>query len=130
VCWRGFTGEDGKPATMKPDMYTVTADSKYEYSRFIEVDLNTESPSKVLVKCRRYVHYCKSGIEQKQNGVFPLVVWLVFNVNRKNNLKQYIAECKDIPESGKALFTVITPDEFEPLICGSAEALTKETEVK
>jgi len=115
-CWRPYTGDDGKPATMKPDMFAVTINSGYEDSWFIEVDLNTESPSVVIDKCYRYINYCKSGIEQKNNGVFPLVVWLVYNVNRKNKLKQYIDECREISEQSKRVFTVIMPNEFESLI--------------
>jgi len=125
VCWRGYTGEDGKPATMKPDMYAVTDDGKYEDSWFIEVDLATESPHKILNKCRRYVYYCRSGIEQEKHRIFPMVVWLVFSINRKNKLMQYIAECREMSEPSKTLFVVITPDEFETLICNGVDALAK-----
>jgi len=124
-CWRGYTGEDGKPATMKPDMFAVTANGDYEDSWFIEVDLATESPNKIVSKCCRYVHYCKSGIEQKEHDVFPLVVWLVYNENRKTKLQQYIADCRDIPEASKAIFTVIMPYEFDTLIRGGVAALAK-----
>jgi len=129
-CWRSYTGEDGKPATMKPDMYAVTACGKYEDSWFIEVDMNTQSPSVVLEKCRRYVLYCISGLEQRQNGVFPLIVWLAYNVNRKSKLQQYIAGCQEMSEKSKALFVVIMPDEFETLIISGAEALREERSAK
>ena len=121
-CWRGYTGEDGKPAAMKPDMYAVTCNGKYEDSWFIEVDMNTESPSVVVEKCRRYAFYCNSGIEQDKHGVFPLVVWLAYSDSRKNKLQQYIADSREIPEKSKGIFTVIMPNEFETLICGGAEA--------
>ena len=124
-CWRGYHGNDGKPATMKPDLFAVTANGNYEYSWFFEVDMNTVSPSVVLEKCRRYAVYCKSGIEQKQHGVFPLVVWLAYSENRKNKLKQYIAECSEMPEKIKSIFTVIMPSEFETLILGGVEALNE-----
>ena len=127
-CWRSYTGEDGKPAAMKPDMFAMTDNGKYEDSWFIEVDMNTESPSVVLDKCRRYVHYCKSGIEQKRYGVFPLVVWLAYSENRKSKLRQYIADCREMSEQSKSIFIVIMPDEFETLICGGAEALRKKGE--
>ena len=120
-CWRGYTGEDGKPATMKPDMFAITGNDKFEYSYFIEVDMNTESPSKVIIKCERYAQYRRNGIEQKQHGVFPLVVWLVYSESRKNKILQYIADCREIPENSKDIFTVIMPNEFEPLICNGKE---------
>jgi hypothetical protein len=98
----------------------------YEDIWFIEVDLATESPNKVIDKCRRYVFYAQTGIEQKQYGVFPLVVWLVYNINRKNKLQQYLAECRDIPEASKNIFTVIMPDEFDTLISSGLESLIKQ----
>jgi len=125
-CWRGHTGVDGKPATLKPDMFAVIDSGKYEDSFFIEVDLATESPVVVLDKCKRYAFYCKTGIEQKQYGVFPLVVWLVYNANRKAKLQQYITECREIPEASKGIFIVIMPDEFEALIRHGVSALVKE----
>ncbi|GHU52491.1 hypothetical protein FACS1894132_02250 [Clostridia bacterium] len=122
-CWRPYTGEDGKPASMKPDMFAVTANGEYEDSWFIEVDMNTESPSVVLDKCRRYTHYCASGAEQKQHEVFPLVVWLAYSENRENKLKQYIDDCREISEKSKGIFVVIMPTEFETLVRNGAGAL-------
>ncbi len=119
-CWRPHTDADGKPATMKPDMFAITGNGEFEDSWFIEVDMNTESPSVILEKCRRYVHYYRTGLEQKQYGVFPLVVWLVYSENRKAKLQQYIANCREIPENSQSIFTVILPDEFEPLILKGA----------
>jgi len=92
------------------------------------VDMNTESPSVVLDKCRRYVHYYRSGIEQKAHGVFPLVVWLAYSENRKAKLRQYIADCREMSEKSKSIFVVIMPDEFETLICGGVESLGKKGE--
>ena len=126
TCWRGHTGMDGKPATLKPDMFAVVDGGSYQDSFFIEVDLATESPVIVLDKCRRYAHYCRTGIEQKKYEVFPLVVWLVYTANRKAKLQQYIAECREISEPTKSIFTVIMPEEFEALICGGVDALTQQ----
>ncbi len=76
-------------------------------------------------KCQRYVRYYKTGIEQKANGVFPLVVWLAYSESRKNKLKQCIDECRGIAEN-RDIFIVILPDEFESLILNGAETLNKE----
>ena len=83
------------------------------YDRFIEIDLSTESPSTVIGKCDRYRDYYRSGLEQKQFGVFPVVVWLVLDAGRKERLRSAIQEA--YPKGGK-LFIVITADEFERLI--------------
>jgi len=124
-CWRPYTNEDGKIASMKPDMYAITVNGRFEDSWFIEVDMGTQSPSVLLDKCRRYLHYFRSGIEQNKNGVFPLVVWIVQNESRLEKLWQYINDCREIPESYKSIFTIILPEQFETLISGGVEALTK-----
>ena len=50
-CWRGYTDIDSKPATLKPDLFAITASGDYEDFWFIEVDLSTEAPGKILDKC-------------------------------------------------------------------------------
>ena len=117
-CWRDYT-EDGKPATLKPDMFVITAGSQYEDIFFIEIDCGTEAPSKVMSKHRRYIRYHSSGIERKRYDVFPLVVWLVNSRSRQETLKEYLAEDDTIPEEFKSIFAIVMPDEFEKLIlCG------------
>lgn len=88
-------------------------DDGYEDRWFIEIDLSTESPSTIIGKCDRYRDYYRSGLEQKQFGVFPVVVWLVLDAGRKERLRSAIQEA--YPKGGK-LFIVITADEFERLI--------------
>jgi hypothetical protein len=129
-CWRPYVNEYGKCGTMKPDMYAVTGDNQYEDHWFIEVDMNTESPSVVVEKCRRYTLYCERGIEQKNNGIFPLVVWIAYSENRRAKLQQYITESHEIPEHRKNIFTVIMPDEFETLIAGGVEMKKDEGSIK
>jgi hypothetical protein len=99
-CWRG---------QLKPDLYAVAVNGGYEDHWFFEVDRDTEAPSRVVAKCRRYVDYYRTGVEQQQNGVFPLVVWVVPDEKRKNTLEQYIAtELQNF----NALFQVKACDEF------------------
>ena len=114
ACWRGYVDEDGKSTTLKPDLYAVTADGEYEDCWFVEIDLATESPCVVLEKCKRYAYYYKTGAEQKKNGVFPLVVWIVPGAARKESLRRNISECREL--SAKNIFLVITSDELEGLI--------------
>ena len=83
------------------------------YTHLIEIDLSTESPSTIIGKCDRYRDYYRSGLEQKQFGIFPVVVWLVLDAGRKERLRTAIKEA--YPKGGK-LFIVITTDEFERLI--------------
>ena len=111
-CWRSYT-QHGKIVSLKPDLFVATKSDGYEDRWFIEIDLSTESPSTIIGKCDRYRDYYRSGLEQKQFGVFPVVVWLVLDAGRKERLRSAIQEA--YPKRGK-LFIVITADEFERLI--------------
>ena len=114
--WRPYNS-GGKMVTFKPDLFAVTLSGSYEDRWFIEIDMATESPAKIIEKCRRYHKYYLSGLEQKQYGVFPLVVWVVPDTNRKLSIIRHIQdEFSKLPN----VFTVITPDELEALIqCGA-----------
>ena len=110
--WRKYVGTDGKSVYLKPDIFAVTASGDYEDCWFVEVDLATESPNVVVGQCLRYARYHKT--EFGNDDTFPLVVWIVPSVTRKESLKRHIAESKDL--SIKNAFVVITPDELEPLL--------------
>lgn len=111
-CWRPYT-QHGKIVSLKPDLFVATKSDGYEDRWFVEIDLSTESPSTIIGKCDRYRDYYRSGLEQKQFGIFPVVVWLVLDAGRKERLRTAIKEA--YPKGGK-LFIVITTDEFERLI--------------
>ena len=77
------------------------------------MDLGTESLSQILDKCNMYLRYYYTGIEQKATGMFPLVVWIVKDADRKNGIKEYIREKLN---GQPKMFLVITPDELEKMI--------------
>ncbi len=116
-CWRSYS-EFGKQMSLKPDLYAATVCGKYEDRWFFEVDLNTESPSKVIEKCERYHRYYHSGLEQKLSGVFPLTVWLVPDEERKERLAAHI---RSAFQKQPRLFAVITEDELGKLMIGGGE---------
>ena len=91
---------------------------QYEDRWFIEVDLDTESPNKIIDKCERYHKYYRSGLGQQESGVFPLTVWIVPSVERKEKLITHIRKAFD---KQPRLFAVITADELEPLVCQGGE---------
>lgn len=119
-CWRIYN-EYGSAVSLKPDLFAVTASEKYEDRWFIEVDLNTESPAKVIEKCERYHRYYRSGIEQDATGVFPLTVWIVPDAERKSKL---ISAIRSAFDKQPKLFAVITKDELETLIHQGGEEET------
>ena len=109
TCWRRYN-DDGAVAYLKPDLFTITTCQKYEDRWFIEMDLGSESPRQVVDKCSAYLRYYYTGIEQKESGMFPLVVWIVKDAARKEKLREYI---RDSIKGQPKMFLVITPDELE-----------------
>lgn len=113
-CWREFTGKDGIRQQLKPDLYAVTSDGEYEDYWFFELDLATEAPSRVLSKCEQYQDYYRSGMEQSDHGLFPMVVWIVPDDKRKASIHSQIQQSATL--TNKEIFLIILPDELEPLI--------------
>ena len=111
-CWRSYS-EYGAILSLKPDLFAITASGQYEDRWFIEVDLDTESPGKIIDKCERYHKYYRTGLEQQKAEVFPLTVWIVPTVERKEKLIHAIREAFD---KQPRLFAVITQDELAHLI--------------
>ena len=117
TCWRRYS-DDGKAVYLKPDLFTITTYQNYEDRWFIEMDLGSESAGQVVDKCNAYLHYYYTGIEQKESGMFPLVVWIVKDKARKERLKDYI---KDSIKAQPKMFLVITPDELEDTLRGNTD---------
>lgn len=111
-CWRTYS-EYGSALALKPDLFAITVSGQYEDRWFIEVDLATESPAKVVGKCEKYHKYYRTGLEQQEVEVFPLTVWIVPTVERKEKL---IAHIRAAFDKQPKLFSVITTDELTHLI--------------
>ncbi|MGG5342167.1 replication-relaxation family protein [Enterococcus sp. AZ192] len=116
-CWRTFS-ERGISFYLKPDLFASLVpahEREFETVYFLEIDRATEAPIKVIKKCKQYINYFNSGIEQRQNGVFPFVVWITPNEKRCEQLTRYIHE--NLPKA-EMLFRVIPIKEFDTLIRG------------
>ena len=111
-CWRTYSNT-GVSCSLKPDLYAATMSEEYEDRYFIEVDLDTESPAKIIEKCQKYHAYYRSGLEQEESEMFPLTVWIVPNTARKEKLIRHLREVFD---KQAKLFAVITGNELEHLI--------------
>jgi len=112
-CWRCYSANFGVNATLKPDLYAVTATSGFEDYWFFEVDLDTEAPTRIIRKCESYIRYFRTGNEQKRTGVFPRVAWVVPDDKRKITLKKHIDEhLSDYAD----LFAVIVFEELDTLL--------------
>ncbi|WP_423242347.1 replication-relaxation family protein [Sporobacter termitidis] len=64
-CWRSYVGDSGAAAYVKPDLYIETATSEYAYHWFFEIDLDSESPSRIVRKCEQYCRYYRSETKQR-----------------------------------------------------------------
>lgn len=111
-CWRTYSNA-GISLSLKPDLFAITTTEEYEDRYFIEVDLDTESPAKIIEKCQRYHAYYRSGLEQEESEMFPLTVWIVPSTSRKEKLIRHLREAF---EKQAKLFAVITGNELERLI--------------
>lgn len=120
-CWRGYTNAFGVDITLKPDLYAVTTSDasddsdtcRFEDHWFLEVDLDTEAPTRIIQKCDRYGRYYLTGNEQRQSGVFPRVVWIVPDEKRKQTIIQHVS--RNLSEYTD-LFAVINFQELDALI--------------
>lgn len=118
AAWRRFNGDMGAPATLKPDAYVRLGVGEYEHSAFIELDMASESLPTIERKCRAYGAYWRSGIEQQQRGVFPLVLWLVPNAERQRRVREVIER---LGAEVRHLFAVALHDEGAALLVAPME---------
>jgi hypothetical protein len=112
-CWRRFPGMGGQTVTCKPDAFVRLGVGGYEISAFVEMDLDTESTATIARKLAVYVAYWRSGLEQRQHGVFPMTWWLVPDTARGQAIARTIGR---LPPEAQALFTVCLASQFIDLL--------------
>ena len=108
-CWREYE-LGAKNISLRPDLFAETISDDYRDFWFIEVDLDTESVGSIISKCKRYHEYYNSDLEQKKNGVFPVVLFIVPDEKRKKKIREAISE--SFRGSRAKIFMVITPNEL------------------
>ena len=113
--WRAYLGAGGVPEVLKPDLYAVTAAGEYEDHWFVEMDRATESLPTLVRKCSQYERYRRTGREQAETGVFPLVVWVVPDDHRATKLQAALHAARRLDIT---LFRITTPEHFAELACG------------
>lgn len=97
LCWRVYANATKE---LRPDMSAITMhqvnDDAELFYWFIEWDRSTEHQPQIVQRLRQYQEYCNTGIEQQTHGVFPLVLWVVPDARRKNELQKIIRETPGI----------------------------------
>ena len=116
-CWRTALSPSGQPQVLRPDLAVTITSPAYEDRYLIEVDRATENPGRVIATCWRYQeHQAQAG----DDGVFPLVVWLVPGDRRRHRLERAIAHSTGLLRD---LFRVIRLDQLPTLIHGGPAAI-------
>jgi hypothetical protein len=114
TCWRPHQGQHGRRVTLKPDAYVRLGVGEFEQRSFLEVDCGSEGRGALMAKCRYYIGYYQTGLEQAEHGVFPRVVWVTTNHAR---VRLMVEVCSALPPEYWQLFQVVPLD-------GAIEALT------
>jgi hypothetical protein len=127
TCWRPYTTLGGGRLMLKPDLYAVTATEDFEDSWFIEVDRGTESVPTLLRKCTQYEEYRRSGVEQRDRGVFPLVLWLLPDDKRQATFAAALAKAASLDRS---LFRLAIIDDLISAVTGGTEPSSPEQDQK
>ena len=116
-CWRTALSPSGQVQVLRPDLAVTITSPAYEDCYLIEVDRATENPGRVIATCWRYQeHQAQVG----DDGVFPLVVWLVPTDRRRHRLERAIAHSTGLLRD---LFRVIRLDQLPTLIHGGPAAI-------
>ncbi len=117
-CWRRYLSPHGSVTTLKPDL-AVDVDTSHFLSRFFfELDRATERPTRVVSKCLQYQEYYRSGEEERRGGVLPLVVWVVPDDDRRDELSRHLTSDNGI---NPRLYRVLTIDDVSALIAEDDE---------
>ncbi len=106
-CWRFFHGPGGARLVLKPDAFIATATEAYLDSWFIELDRATEATTLILSKAKTYCRYWQSGREQITEGVFPTVLFVVPDDDRR---LQLVGALSQLPAEHRHLFQVTTAE--------------------
>src|SRR3954469_23698028 len=116
--WRCYTGPAGSSLVLKPDLYAVTATGAYEDHWFCEIDRGTESLPTLIKQCRQYEAYRRSGREQADSGLFPLVLWVVPDEPRAAKLRHALQTSREL-DAG--LFRITTPQRLIEAVTGGGQ---------
>lgn len=119
-CWRTALSPSGQVQVLRPDLAVTITSPAYEDRYLIEVDRATENPGRVIATCWRYQEHQATSAQASDDGVFPLVVWLVPTDRRRHRLERAIAHSTGLL---RELFRVIRLDQLPTLIHGGPAAI-------
>jgi len=118
-CWRTALSPSGQVQVLRPDLAVTITSPAYEDRYLVEIDRATENPGRVIATCWRYQEH-QATSQASDDGVFPLVVWLVPTDRRRHRLERAIAHSTGLLRD---LFRVIRLDQLPTLIHGGPAAI-------
>ncbi len=113
--WRHYEF-GGSSRVLKPDLFAVIStrdDPEHDRLHWVEVDLATESLPTVVRESRQYLEMKAVGQMQREEGVFPWVVWVAPDERRASRIAAALKEARSIDT---ALFKVTTPEHFVDMV--------------
>jgi hypothetical protein len=116
---RAFLGAWGARLTVRPDLFARVGVGALEDRIFMEIDLGTEHPATLLAKTKRYIAYYRAGVEQRDHGVFPRVLWAVPDARRAAQLDVVL---RRLPEATQRMFAVCLLDETAAWMAAEARS--------
>ncbi|AQP47281.1 hypothetical protein BW730_06965 [Tessaracoccus aquimaris] len=123
LSWRRFSGIGGEARLVRPDLAAALqgADHQgsYEDRWFVEVDMGTESIPTLLTKCRLYMDYYRSGIEQDSHGSFPRALWVMHGPRARQRGETLTRRILRTPSLEPRLFKITTREDLPGVLWGS-----------
>lgn len=133
LSWRHFSGIGGEGRLVRPDLAAVLQGTdqqgSYEDRWFIEIDMGTESIPTLLTKCRLYMDYYRSGIEQDSHGSFPRVLWVMHGPRAEQRIATLQRRILRTPSLEPRLFQITTHENLAKVLWGSTDTNPERKEV-
>lgn len=109
-CWRTFEGPGGI-TVLKPDAHVLVENGEFEDRWLLEVDNDTESPSRIVRKAALYGQAYELAVTGREP--FPKVLWVCTNDGRE---RQLVRALRGLPEPYLDLMAVCQLDALAAVI--------------
>lgn len=109
-CWRTFEGPGGI-TVLKPDAHVLVENGEFEDRWWLEVDNDTESPSRIVRKAALYGQAYELAVTGREP--FPKVLWVCTNDDRE---RQLVRTLRGLPETYLDLMAVCQLDALAAVI--------------
>lgn len=117
--WRRFNGHHGLVETLKPDLAAVIVSGDYEDHWFFELDRGSEHGSAITRKGLVYQRYAATGAYQNEHGIFPAVLWIVPDDDRRREVESALRRATQATDG---VHRVITTGQFLSTVLAGSDS--------